>query len=54
MTQLPKVNRVEVIDHRGRSYTLDPRAYPGYDITVSTDFQDDGRTLKIFISVRDK
>lgn len=39
-----KVTRVEVIDKNGRSYT-------NWDVTsVELQLQDDGRTLKLFIS----
>lgn len=38
-----KVNRVEVIDNRGRIYTK-------YNVTdVSYQLQDDGQTLKLFV-----
>jgi hypothetical protein len=41
----PEVTRVEVIDHAGRSYVnWDERNI------VEISYQDDGRTLKIFIS----
>lgn len=41
------VTRVEVIDKNGRSYT-------NWDVkSVETQLQDDGRTLKIFISEQD-
>lgn len=40
---LSKVNRVEVIDEDGRSYTN----YDAYDVEIS--IQDVGRTLKVFI-----
>jgi hypothetical protein len=41
---LPKVNRVEVIDSEGRAFV---RYYvePG----AALELQDDGRTLKIFV-----
>lgn len=40
----PLVDRVEVIDNRGRAYT-------NYWVKdVSTSLQDNGRTLKIFVS----
>jgi hypothetical protein len=40
-----KVTRVEIIDENGRSYTnFDPNN------KVELSFQDDGRTLKVFIS----
>jgi len=40
-----KVTRVEVIDHDGRSYT-------NFDLNnkVELSYQDDGRTLKVFIN----
>lgn len=45
MKDLEEVNRVEVIDENGRSYTnWDDRNEVSYGI------QDNGRTLKIFIS----
>ena len=40
---LSKVNRVEVIDEDGRSYTN----YDAYNVEIS--IQDVGRTLKVFI-----
>lgn len=40
---LPKVTRVEVIDSNGRVYTQ----YDARDVSIS--FQDDARTLKIFL-----
>ena len=44
-----KVTRVEVIDQEGRSYV-------NWDDNnkVELSFQDDGRTLKVFISNREK
>lgn len=40
----PNVTRVEVIDNDGRAYTK-------YDVTsVVSQLQDDGKTLKIFVS----
>jgi len=44
-----KVTRVEVIDEEGRSYV-------NWDDNnkVELSFQDDGRTLKVFISNREK
>ena len=41
---LVTVNRVEVIDNSGRSYV---NRYPSNKVELS--FQDDNRTLKIFI-----
>lgn len=39
-----RVNRVEVIDNKGRAYVK-------YDVTeVSYVLQDDGRTLKVFLT----
>jgi hypothetical protein len=45
---LSKVNRVEVIDEKGRSYTK-------YEVK-ETDLvlQDDDKTLKIFLKVKEK
>jgi len=44
---LPKVTRVEVIQH---SPPHDGRAYTNYDAKdVEIQYQDDGRTLKIFL-----
>lgn len=44
---LPKVKRVEVIQH---SPPHDGRAYTNYDAKdVEIQYQDDGRTLKIFL-----
>ena len=42
---LPKVNRVEVIDKNGRAYVN-----WDYDNMVYVQVQDDGKTLKIFIN----
>lgn len=52
MEELYKINRVEIIDHTkpveeggGRVYSkIDPK------LKVSVSVQDDGRTLKIFLS----
>ena len=60
MNKLPKVSRVEVINHAiaednpdyGRAYVYWPHGEYGMekvDIAVSYDLQDDGRTLKVFI-----
>lgn len=45
VTSLEKVTRVEVVDQHGRSYV-------NYDSTnsVAISIQDEGRTLKVFIS----
>lgn len=45
MTKLDKCNRVEVIDEKGRSYV---NWHP--DNVVKVSMQDDGRTMKVFIS----
>ena len=45
VTFLEKVNRVEVIDQNGRSYV---NSKPTNKTELS--FQDDGKTLKVFIS----
>jgi len=43
ITSLPDVTRVEVIDDQGRSYSQ-------WDVKdVQLSFQDDNRTLKIFL-----
>ena len=49
MTSTDKVTRVEVIDHNGRSYT-------NFDSNnrVELSYQDDGRTLKVFIDKKKK
>lgn len=46
METYEKVTRVEVIGENGREYI---NFHP--DNIVQTDIQDDGRTLKIFISI---
>ena len=43
MNNYPKVTRVEVIDNTGRAYM----EYNAADVQVS--FQDDGKTLKVFL-----
>ena len=51
MTDYPtdKVTRVEIIDENGRSYTnFDPNN------KVELSFQDNERTIKVFISNREK
>ena len=45
VTLLEKVNRVEVIDQNGRSYT---NWKPSNKVEIS--LQDDNKTLKVFIS----
>ena len=48
MTPMPKVTRVEVVDSTGRVYT----EYYAIDVVVS--IQDAGRTLKVFLSSKEK
>ena len=51
-----RVTRVEVIDHtRGKvTYSPDvPRSVVAYGVNVELAFQDDGRTLKVFLSRRE-
>ncbi len=43
MQNLEKVTRFEVIDGTGRAYVK-------YGVSVALDLQDDGRTLKVFVS----
>lgn len=43
--KLPKVTRLEVIDHTGRAYVIK-------DAEVELSYQDDARTLKIFVKPR--
>lgn len=40
-----KVDRFEVIDHTGRAYTTGTTP-----ISIKLDYQDDGRTLKVFLT----
>ena len=48
MKKLKKVNRVEII-------TKDGRQYVGHMLdSVELSYQDDGRTLKIFIDLENK
>ena len=44
--KMMKVTRFEVIDENGRSYTK-------FNTQGYLSFQDDGRTLKVFLSPRD-
>ena len=48
--KLDKIDRLEVIDRDGRSYTR----YFKTGERLQYQFQDDGQTLKIFISKRDR
>ena len=43
--KLPKVTRLEVIDHTGRAYVIK-------DADVELSYQNDARTLKIFVKPR--
>jgi hypothetical protein len=45
------VTRCEVIDHREETHTPG-RFYVAYDVMVTLDVQDDGRTLKVFLDDR--
>ena len=45
MKDYSKVTRVEVIDETGRKFVK-------WNVNVVADLQDDGRTLKLFISER--
>lgn len=40
--KLPKVTRFEVVDHTGRVYVI-------YNAEVELSYQDDARTLKVFV-----
>ncbi len=42
LAETERVTRIEVIDENGR-------AYGRWDTSISLSFQDDGRTLKVFI-----
>lgn len=47
--ELPKVNRLEVIDHTGRKGVVG-RAYTNYDVKgIEIHTQDYGETIKIFL-----
>jgi hypothetical protein len=43
----PKITRVEVIDENGRTYTK-------WTCSVALSYQDDGRTLKVFVTPKKK
>ena len=43
----PEVTRVEVIDENGRVYTK-------WDCSVELSYQDDGKTLKLFLTPKTK
>lgn len=44
---LSKINRFEVIDKNGRAYT-------NMDCKITLSFQDEGRTMKVFIEDKEK
>lgn len=46
------VTRFEVIDETGRAYVRSDVLGGGSGINVSLRYQDDGRTLKVFVSKR--
>jgi hypothetical protein len=46
---LERVTRFEVIDEDGRQYVRDHRRDP---VEVTLSYQDDGRTLKVFVKSR--
>lgn len=50
------VNRIEVIDHTKPFDKGGGRVYTKWaeDIIVTTEYQDDNRTLKVFIDTYDK
>jgi hypothetical protein len=45
-----RITRFEVIDETGRVYVRDPRTRG--PISIALSYQDDGRTLKIFVAPR--
>lgn len=47
----PRVTRFEVIDETGRAYVRDHRSWHG-PVAVAFLYQDDGRTLKVFVKPR--
>jgi hypothetical protein len=48
------VTRLEVIDETGRAYVRDGSLTGGPGVNVALSYQDDGRTLKIFVTPRQK
>ena len=44
--KLPKVTRLEVIDQNGRAYVI-------YNAEVELSYQDQARTLKIFVNPKE-
>jgi hypothetical protein len=45
LTPEPNVTRFEVIDQSGRAYVR-------HDVEIELSYQDDGRTLKVFVRAR--
>jgi hypothetical protein len=45
LTPEPNVTRFEVIDESGRSYVR-------YGVEIELSYQDDGRTLKVFVRAK--
>ena len=50
MTELAKVDRFEVVDEHGRAYVRGSTY--GTPVRVELHYQDDGRTLKVFVTPR--
>lgn len=52
MTTAPLITRFEVIDHRGPVFHdyQRGRVYSAHGCTVELSYQDDGRTLKVFVT----
>lgn len=46
------VTRVELIDHREKPALVPGRAFVAYGVKVALQYQDDGRTLKVFVDDR--
>lgn len=50
MSDLSKVTRFEVIDHTHTDPESNGRILVRYGVKVEADLQDDGKTLKIFLT----
>lgn len=50
MVDLSKVTRFEVIDHTHTDPAAEGRILVRYGVKVEVDLQDDGKTLKIFLT----
>lgn len=48
-----RVNRFEVIDEKGRVYVRSDILLDGPGVKVTLSYQDDGRTLKVFVKAAD-